>query len=92
MKRDQGAIEPYDVAVARKLQREVCFVRLLVGGIDDEQKVIAAVGNHQIIDDAALIVGQDGVALPARLEPQNFNRNKPLQRAGRVFQEARFRA
>src|SRR5262249_9380678 len=42
--------------------------------------MIAAVGNHQIVEDAAPRIGEQRIALPSLTEPQQIDRLEGLQR------------
>ena len=64
----------------------------LAGRVDDEKQMVAAVGDHQIVENAAALVGEDAVALPPVLQPQHIDRNEPLQGTGRFLDPAGFRA
>ena len=58
-------------------------VPFLAGGIDDQKKVIAPVGHHQVVDDAALIVGQDGVTGSSFAQSLDVARHQRFQRRRR---------
>ncbi len=61
------------------------------GSIDDEKPEVAQIGDHQIIANAARLVGQHRVALPAGLEPHHIHRDQPFQlaRHGQVIARKR---
>ena len=33
-------------------------IGILAGGVDDEEEVVAAIGDHQVVENAALVVGE----------------------------------
>ena len=66
---------------------DVGVVHLLARGVDDqEQPAVVLLGgrarHHQVVDDAAGIVQQLGVALLARLQVQDVGRHQGFQRGG----------
>jgi len=42
------------------------FIRRLAGGIDDEQEIVPAICDHQIIKNAAMRIREEGIAQAAR--------------------------
>ena len=57
-------------------------VVVLAAGVDhQEQPVLAEIGDHQVVDDAARLVGEQRVALPPRLQPEQVAGHQPLQRS-----------
>ena len=59
-------------------------VGALAAGIDDEQEVVGTAGHHQVVEDAAALVGEERIALPAGLETDDVDRHQRLERAGGV--------
>ena len=57
-------------------------------GVDHEKQVIAAVRDHQVVEDAALLGGEERIALAAFLEPEDVDRHQRLEREGRVVERA----
>ncbi len=55
------------------------FVDILAAGIDDERKILAAMTDHQIIDDSAAIVREKPIALPSRHKAQDVDRHHTLK-------------
>ena len=74
-----------DLAGGGEVLLQVREVGVLAGGIDHQQEVIARAGHHEIVEDAAGIVGELGVALLAGLEARDVGRHQGLQRLGRVL-------
>ena len=59
-------------------------VDLLAAGVHHQEQPLAAeIRHHQVVEDAARLVGQQRVALPARLQPQHVAGHQPLQRGRR---------
>ena len=49
-------------------------------GIDDQKQVIAAVRHHQIVQDAARVIGEHRIALPIEPQPRDIDRHQSLER------------
>ena len=63
---------------------DVGEVDLLAARIHHQEQLLAAgIRNHQVVEDAARLVGQQRVALPARLQAEQIAGHQPLQRGGR---------
>ena len=60
-------------------------VGVLAGGVEHHQQVIARAGDHQIVEDAAVIVGELRVTLLARLQARDVARHQRLDCLGRVL-------
>ena len=54
------------------------------GGIHYDKNVIATIGEHQIIHDAALIVGEHSVTLTIYAKTDDINGDQTLQRLRRT--------
>ena len=67
------------------------LVRGLAGGVDHQEQVAAEIRHHQIVEDAAAVIGELRVALPARRNAKDVLRHQPLQRQRRVLDLAGFR-
>ena len=52
----------------------------LAGPVDDHEDVVFALEEHQVIDDAALVVEQQAVALLTHRQVDHVNRNQALER------------
>ncbi len=59
-------------------------IGLLAGRIHHHEEVIATICDHQVILDAARVVGEHGVALPTLLEADDIHGHEPLERLGRI--------
>ncbi len=81
-----------DLAIGRKVLAQMGDVLRLAGGVHHQEEVIAAIGEHQVVEDAALGVGEEAVALAARLQPEHIDRHQPFERQRRVLDAARLRA
>ena len=47
------------------MRAQVRHVGVLARGVDDEEQVVAEIRHHQVIEDAAIFVGELGIALAA---------------------------
>ena len=63
----------------------------LTGSVDHQEQVVAAIGEHQVVEDATLIIGEESVALPPLAEAEHVHRDQPLQPRGGVGEVARLR-
>jgi hypothetical protein len=81
----QGAIIKHlHRADRRRGGTQVRLVDLLSAGIDDESDMVAAGRDHEIVDDAAVRVGEIRVALPAWREAKHVGRDQTLERQGDI--------
>ena len=64
----------------RHCSREMVNVGILAGCIDDQQQVIFAACDHQVVENATAIVEKQAVALLARLQFPDVAGDQPLQR------------
>ena len=60
-------------------------VLLLARGVHHQEQPVAEVGHHEVVEDAARHRGEQGVALPAGLEPAHVGRGQRLQRRRRAL-------
>lgn len=73
------------LATAADVGLQVSQVLLLAGGVDDqEQGVLAQVGNHQVVENAALLIGEHGIALHTHWQVDDVHRYQAFQRLGGV--------
>ena len=92
LQRDQRAIiKRIDVTNVGQMPTQMRLVVRLAGGIDDQKQVVAEVRDHEIVEDAAGLVGELSVTLPSRREAQDVLRDQPLQRARGVLDLAGLR-
>ena len=87
LQRQQGMVghrhAPRSAAPMRCL--DVRDVGHLAGAVDDhEQRVVALVEEHQVVEDAALVVQQQAVALLARRQADHVDRHQRLEGGGGV--------
>ena len=61
--------------------RNIC---VLAGRIDHKEQMITAIGEHKIIQNAALIIGEQAIALPPFAQPGHIHRHQFLQRGGKL--------
>jgi hypothetical protein len=64
LKRDERAIEPFDLALLPDLGPQMFFIRRFAGCIDDDQQIITAICDHQIIKNAAMRVREESITQP----------------------------
>ena len=69
--------------VVGEMRAQMRLVLGLAGGVDDQEQVVAEIRDHQIVENAAVGIGELGVALPARRNRHDVLRHQPLQRAAR---------
>ena len=74
-----------DLAGRGEMLLQMREVGVLAGGIDHQQEVIARAGHHEVVEDAAGLVGELGVALLAGFEAGDVGRHQRLQRLGRAL-------
>ena len=80
LQRQERPVERLEHAIVADRRLEVREIGLLAGGVHHQQQVVRAVGHHQVVEDPAGVVGQEPVALPPRLQPDDVDRHQPLQR------------
>ena len=86
LQRQKRAVGDRDhLANARQMRLHMGDVGLFTGGIDHHEHMVAPVGEHQIIKDPTFRVGEQPIALPPRLYPQNIHRHQRLERPRRVL-------
>ncbi|MNJ49373.1 hypothetical protein D3C77_445970 [compost metagenome] len=81
----QGAFleQWHDLAVLADVLLQVRQVLVLAGGVDhQEQFVVAQVGNHQVIEDATVFIGEHRVALHAHGQIDDVHRYQGFQGLG----------
>ncbi len=67
LQREQRALgQRLDQAAGGEMGAQVRGVGFLAGGVDDQEQVVVAPRHHQVVEDAAGVVGEEGVALLAR--------------------------
>jgi len=85
LQREQGPIgKGFDDAAGADASSQVGGVRHLAGGIDDDEEVIVPTRHHQVVEDAAPVVGEQRIALLAQRQADDIDRNKSFER-GRGF-------
>jgi len=73
------------------MRAQMRLIGVLAGGVDHDEEIPAAIDDHQIIENAAIRIGELGVALPAARQAPNVLRHQGLQRGCRVLDTARLR-
>ena len=74
-----------DLAGRSKVLLHVREIGVLAGGVENHQQVIARAGDHQIVEDAAVIVGELRVTLLARLQARDVAGHQRLDCLGHVL-------
>ncbi len=73
LQRDQRAIgQRLDDADIGQMRAQMRFVVGLAGGVDHQKQMVAEIGHHQVVENAAVRVGELRVALPARRDRQQY--------------------
>ncbi|MCY1502260.1 hypothetical protein D9M68_363560 [compost metagenome] len=92
LQRDQRAVvEHGDFAGVGKPLFQMLEIRILAGGVDDEEQVVATVGDHQVVEDAAFDIGEDRITLPAFAKAEHIDRHQLFKRKRCVFDLAGLR-
>ncbi len=73
-----------DLAAAADAFLDVGDVAGLAGAVHDHEQVVAAVHEHQVVDDAALVVQQQAVALLVQAEADHVHGDEGLEGRGGV--------
>ena len=74
-----------------EMRAQMRFVLGLAGGVDDQKQMVAEIRHHQVVENAAVFIGELGVALPSRCNRHDVLRHQPLQRQRRIRDLAGFR-
>ncbi len=93
LQRDQRAAgQRLDQAGIRQMGAQMRLVFGLAGGVDDQKEMVAEIRHHQIVENAAGLIGELRVTLPARRDRDDVLRHQPFQRQRRILEPAGFRA
>ncbi len=77
----KGAIgERLDRALPGKARLHMRDVLRFAGGVDDDEQVVVKARDHEIIENATGVIGEQRIALLAGLEPDDVDRHERLQR------------
>ena len=82
--RPRSASESMTQAI-REVRAQMRLVLGLAGGVDDQKQMVAEIRHHQIVENAAIFIGELGVALPSRRNRHDVLRHQPLQRQRRIL-------
>ncbi|MNH24870.1 hypothetical protein D3C79_848260 [compost metagenome] len=64
---------------------QVAQVLILAGGVDHQQQlVVAQIGNHQVVEDAALVIGEQRITLHPHRQVDDIDRHQRFQGLGRI--------
>ena len=80
-------VEQGDVAT-RHVRLHMGDVLVLAGGVDDDEEMIPAVGDHQVIENAAIVAGKEAVALAAGLKAEDVDRHELLEGERRILRRS----
>ncbi|MCY1424468.1 hypothetical protein D9M71_402150 [compost metagenome] len=84
-KQGAGFEQAVDGAAVADMPAQMGQVLLLAGGVDhQEQGVVTEVGDHQVVEDAAVGVGEHGVALHAHGQVDDIHRHQAFQGTRRI--------
>ena len=72
------------------MRAQMRLVLGLAGGVDDQKQMVAEIRHHQIVENAAVCIGELRVALPSRRNRHDVLRHQPLQRQRRILDLAGF--
>ena len=67
------------------------LVLCLAGGVDHQEQMAAEIRHHQVVENAAGVIGELGVALSSRCNAEDVLRHQPFQRQRRILELAGFR-
>ncbi len=77
---DQRAVEQRDLAGVADMLLQVREIGILAGGVDDDEEVVAEMGDHQVVENAAVVIGEETVALATFRETEDIDGNERFQR------------
>ncbi len=60
-------------------------IGLLAGGVDDDEEMVVEMGDHQVVENAAVVVGEEAVALAAFGEAEDIDRHEAFERERRIL-------
>jgi hypothetical protein len=79
-RQQRAAGEILDLDLLGDMGAKMRLVGLLAGGIDHQDQMIAGIGHHQIVQDPARLICEQGIARAAGGEPGDVGGDDPLQR------------
>ena len=92
MQRQQRPVgERLHVADARKSVAQQLNVGVLAGSVNDQHQMLAEIRHHQVIENAALGIGELGITLAPGRNTDDVLRHQPFQRGCGVGDCAGFR-
>ena len=74
----------HHLAAVADVRDQVLGVVDLAAGVDHQEQVVGAAGHHQVVAQAALGVGEEGVALLAHRQVDDVLRHQAFQRGGGI--------
>ena len=83
LQRQEGTVfQMLDADIWLKHGAQVFYIRICTGGVDHHENMVAPIGKHQVILDAALRVREQPIALPPGLQSMHIHRDEPLKGRG----------
>ena len=73
------------------MRAQMRLVLGLAGGVDHQEQMVAEIRHHQVVENAAGVIGELRVALPTRRNRHDVLRHQPLQRQRGVLDLAGLR-
>jgi len=74
-----------DGAVGAQVLAQVRQILFLAGAVDHQEQMVAGIGDHKIVEDAAAFVGEQRVALAALGQADHVDRHQAFQRRRRII-------
>ena len=68
------------IAGVGQMRAQMRLVVVLAGGVDDQKQMVAEIRHHQVVENAAGLVGELRIALAAGRQRQDVLRHQPFQR------------
>ena len=78
-------VQDFKRAVALQSGLYIFNIALLAGGVQHDEKMIAGLGHHHIVDDPARGIGEHGITLPARGKVAETAWGQGLQQRGPIL-------
>ena len=74
------------------MRAQMRLVLGLAGGVDHQEQMVAEIRHHQVVENAAIGIGELRIALPPGCHGHDVLRHQPFQRQRCVLDLAGFRA
>ena len=83
-RQQRPVFEHLELATPRQTSPDMGKIALLAGGVDDQDQMAATRGHHEVVKDAALVVGEQRVAHLADRQLADVGRDQGLEGGRRV--------